>query len=83
MLNKKENPNEWNRIRKGDHYRKTFQKTRALSLIKDAGLKNHSGPCGNNELNKLQQAMDGYQIKVFSKNLYASLMFQGKNIIYS
>ena len=53
----------------------TTQKNLAQELMEKAGLKDHKGPCGYEELSKLQEALQWYQIKVWDNS--AKLIFCG------
>ena len=44
----------WETIRKGDQNRYTLQRKLAQQLMTEAGLTDHTGPCGIPELQKLQ-----------------------------
>ena len=67
----------WETIRKGDKQRHTLQKRLALQLMEMAGLTGHTGPCRIEELQKLQGALPGYQIKVYDRDLINGLAFKG------
>ncbi|MCP3664358.1 MAG: hypothetical protein GY696_18025, partial [Gammaproteobacteria bacterium] len=57
----------------------SIQKRMALALMRQAGLQDHVGPCGEQEIRKLQEALQpDYQIKIFSSRCCNFLTFQGK-----
>uniref|UniRef100_A0A914UUB4 DNA-directed DNA polymerase n=1 Tax=Plectus sambesii TaxID=2011161 RepID=A0A914UUB4_9BILA len=64
-------------IRQGDRARCTAQRKKAEELMDQAGLKNHKGACGLDELKKLQEAVKDYQLKVFWKENFNKLWFKG------
>lgn len=72
-----DNDPQWETIRKGDKSRHTLQKVRAQQLMRDAGLENHQDTCGLLELQKLQNVLHGYQIKVYNKERYCAITFVG------
>ena len=68
---------KWNSIRQGDHRRNHVQTKRAKALMEKAGLQNHSGPCGISELTKIQDILTDYQIRIFSKEHFGMIIFEG------
>jgi len=78
-LNQEDPTFQWESVRKGDRGRRTAQKKRAQKLMKDAGLENHKGFCGEEELTKLQRVLEGeYQIILFSSSAGNSVTFKGE-----
>ncbi len=56
----------------------TLQKELATRLMEEAGLGNHQGDCGENEIRKLQAVLQPeYQIKIFSSQCCNFLTYQG------
>lgn len=71
---------KWNAIRKDDKQRYKAQRVAAYSLMENAGLRDHTGPCGIPELTSIQCYLKHVQIKVFSKDLGHQIMFEGIDI---
>ncbi|MCP5023743.1 MAG: hypothetical protein GY930_18490, partial [bacterium] len=66
----------WSSIRDS---RRSPQKQLAQRLMRQAGLQDHEGPCGEQEIRKLQAALEPtYQIKIFSSRCCNFLTFEGK-----
>jgi hypothetical protein len=63
-------------IRKGGAFRATRQKTEARFLHRRAGVP--EGPCGIPELRLFQVALPGYRIRVFSKDAFNAVIFDGQ-----
>ena len=73
---------QWHAIRK-NHKEKPhsnyIQKQLAQKLMRDAGLENYQGECGEDEIAKLQAVLEPeYQIKIFSAQCCNFLTYQGK-----
>jgi len=87
-LVQQDNPDyHFNAIRQGGSTLLSFQARRAQRLTELAGLMQHHGPFGIPELKKYQKVLKNYKIKVFSKETYYGLIFNGdateaKRIIY-
>ncbi|MCP3667712.1 MAG: hypothetical protein GY696_35345, partial [Gammaproteobacteria bacterium] len=79
-IEKEEDPqvaSNWEAIRRPRQ--NGLQKKLALTLMRQAGLRDHEGPCGEQEIRKLQAALEPmYQIKIFSSRCCNFLTFQGK-----
>ena len=45
--------------------------------MNDAGLANHQGHCGIPEIKKLQNVLPNYQIKIWSKDKYYAIWYEG------
>jgi hypothetical protein len=70
---------QYNTIKRGDRNRNTLQKRLAQQLMEEAGLGDHQGPCGLDDLKLLQNVLEpDYQVKVFSKELCGGLYFKGE-----
>ncbi|XP_070549411.1 uncharacterized protein [Ptychodera flava] len=70
-INRNSDPG-WDYVRKGRHE----QTIRASKLMAKAGIS--SGPCGHEELDKLQAVLPSYRIHVISDETLGSLAYQGK-----
>uniref|UniRef100_A0A915JZ58 OTU domain-containing protein n=1 Tax=Romanomermis culicivorax TaxID=13658 RepID=A0A915JZ58_ROMCU len=79
MLNKHNPEYQWNTIRTKNPHPRSLQTRKAHELMVRAGLQNHKGPCGIQELNMIQDIIPEYRIKVFSKDAYCAMIFEGKN----
>jgi len=55
----------------------TIQKTEAETLMRLAGLSKHTGSCGTKEIDKIQQALPDYKIKIFCKEANYALIYEG------
>jgi len=74
-------------IKKGDQgYQTSEQKRLAEQLMTDVGLGNLMGPCGLDEVVKIQELLGvDYQIKIFARDALNDLVFKGRylfNCIY-
>jgi len=76
-INRKINPRYYDSIIRGDKKRYTLQKREAQNLMKLAGLENHVGSFGVEEIRSIQNVLVGFQIKVFSKDFMNALIFKG------
>jgi len=77
QIHKHDKDYQWNSIRHGDRFRSTVQKTQAENLMKTAGLSLHDGMCGYLELQKMQAVLPDYRIKVYTKEKYGGLLYDG------
>ena len=73
-IEEKQKGPHWNNIRQG----REIQGDLAKGLMSMAGLDDHLGVCGLQEIKAIQQAIQPrYQIKVYSKETFNNLVFQG------
>jgi len=70
---------KYNTIKKGDQgHAISEQKRQAVSLMVQAGLGSFTGMCGMNEIVKIQTFLEPeYQIKIFSKDAFNDIIYQG------
>jgi len=59
--------------------RSTLQRSKAEELMEAAGLKHHKDLCGLLELEKIQATIPEYRIKIYTKEKYGGLLYDGKN----
>jgi hypothetical protein len=59
----------WENVRKGDKKRHTQQRRQAEGLMQQAGLGDHRGPCGIEELQQMHEQLLGYKINVISTEI--------------
>ncbi|XP_070549498.1 uncharacterized protein [Ptychodera flava] len=71
-INRNSDP-EWDSVRRGQQ----AQTRRAAELITQAGIP--PGPCGNEELDKLQAAVPLYRIHVISDEKSGTFIYQGRD----
>jgi len=64
-------------ICKPDGPKLKMQKNAAKVLMEQAGLENHKGGCGIPELEKLQQSLPDYKIRVFGSMTPGSMIYSG------
>uniref|UniRef100_A0A915KUA1 Uncharacterized protein n=1 Tax=Romanomermis culicivorax TaxID=13658 RepID=A0A915KUA1_ROMCU len=48
-----------------------------MELIDEAGLSNYHGTCGIEELKKIQDVLSDYKMKLFSKEHFCAIIFEG------
>lgn len=75
-----EHGRRYDNIRRGERKRNTAQKKAAVELMEQAGLAEHSGGCGLEEIQKIQDDVltpGGWQLKVFWKENFGGLLFKG------
>src|SRR3569832_98842 len=73
-IEEKQKGPHWNNIRQG----REIQGDLAKGLMSMAGLDDHLGVCGLQEIKAIQQAIQPrYQIKVYSKDTFNYLVYQG------
>uniref|UniRef100_A0A915HV09 Uncharacterized protein n=1 Tax=Romanomermis culicivorax TaxID=13658 RepID=A0A915HV09_ROMCU len=77
MLNKTDGAYQWDNIRRSEGGSHSLQTQRARDLMTRAGLQNHTGPGGIQELEIIQRTLHEYKIKVFSKDVYGAIIYEG------
>jgi len=74
-INRNRENSKWHKFIKASKY--TIQTIEAENLMTLAGLSEHTDPCTVSEIEKIQNVLPDYKIKILSKEVNYTLIYEG------